>query len=227
MISQEKVLKQVIDAVSVLGMDQLLEKIDRIVEEATGADSTGIYVLDKQTDSVVLRASKLNFDVVNDLTMKTGEGITGWVAKHGKTVNIEKEAYSDSRFKRIPELPDDLYESFLSVPIKSGEVILGVINVKHREPRKYTGTEIELVETVSKLVGGAVEREMLLSETENLRQALETREALGKAKAILMKKEGLNENDAYHYIRKQAMNRRVTIQNISERIVDAGGSALG
>ena len=151
-----------------------LAKIDQLVEKTTNADSTGIYILDEKTNSVVLRASKLHFAIVGKLKMKLGEGITGWVAKYGKSVVIEKGAAKNSLFKRIPDLPDDLFESFLSVPIKSGNVVVGVINVKHKLPHKYPKDQAMLLEMIGKLVGRAVEHNVLLEKAKNLEEALQT-----------------------------------------------------
>ncbi len=220
-LNNEEILYQVIDAISSLGIEELLAKVDAIVEEITKADSTGIYILDEKTDSVVLRASKLHFDIVGKLKMKIGEGITGWVAKYGKTVVIEKDAPEDSRFARIHNLPDDLYESFLSVPIKNGAVIVGVINIKHQLPHHYSNESVKLLEMIGKLIGQALEHAELLEKTKTLEEAIATQKALSRAKGILMDKMNLSENDAYHLIRKQSTKERKTMKEIAESIITA------
>src|SRR3989338_2055075 len=213
------VLYQVIEAISSLGTKELLAKIDYIVTHITHADSTGIYILDEKTNSVVLKASKLHFDIVGKLKMKLGQGITGWVAQFGKTVVIEKDAPSDSRFVRIPQIPDDLFESFLSVPIKSNNVVVGVINVKHKLPHIYPKSQVKLLEMIGKLVGRAVEQAMLLEKTKNFEEALQTQKVVNKAKGILMEKMNLSENDAYHTLRKQAMKKGKSMKEIAEAVI--------
>lgn len=217
--STETVLYQVIEALSSLGVDELLTRIDRLVADITNADSTGIYILDEKTNSVILRASKLHFDIVGKLKMKLGEGITGWVAQYGKKVIIEKNAPKDARFARIAKLPDDLFESFLSVPINSGNVVVGVINVKHKLPHKYAKDKVMLIEMIGKLVGRAVEQAMLLEKTKSLEEALQTQKFINKAKGILMEKMNLSENDAYHILRKQAMKKGKSMREVAEAII--------
>ncbi len=216
-----QILYQVIDAISSLGIEELLTKVDSLVAQITQADSTGIYVLDEKTESVVLRASQLHFDIIGKLKMPIGQGITGWVAKYGKTAIIEKNAPHDPRFNRITNLPDDLYESFLSVPIKSNNVIVGVINVKHKLPHQYSKSEIKLLEMIGRLIGRTIEHADLLERTKTLEEAVATQKAISRAKGILMKILKLSENDAYHTIRKQATKERKTMKQIAESIITA------
>lgn len=214
-----EVLYPIISAVSSLEINELLKKIDSIVVGVTKADSTGIYTLDDRTESVTLRASKQHFDIIGKLRMKMGMGITGWVAKYGKTVVIESNAPGDRRFERTVDLPDDLYESFLSVPIMSGEVIMGVINVKHKLPHKYIKEEISMLQMIGKLVGRAIEHADLLEKTRNLEEAVETQKAVNRAKGMLINKMNISENEAYHLIRKQATKERRTMREIAESVI--------
>lgn len=220
-IDKGKLLYKIIDAISSLGFEEMLVKIDQIICKITSADSTGIYTWDDKTQSVLLRASKLHFDIIGKLKMKLGEGVTGWVAKFGKVVVIEKNAESDPRFKRVFDLPDDLYESFLSVPIKSGNIIVGVINIKHKKPHKYTKDQIKLLEMIGKLVGKAVENADFLEKTKDLKDAVETQKSVTRAKGILMLKMKMDENKAFQLIRKKSMNERKTMREIADTIINA------
>lgn len=219
--SYQNYLYQIIGAISSLGLEEMLIKIDKIVTNMTDADSTGIYTLDEKTDSVVLRASKLHFKIVNKLKMKRGEGITGWVVEHGEVVVVENEATKDPRFSRVVDLPDDLYESFLSVPIKSNLVVVGVINVKHKDSHRYPKEQIEALENIGELVGRAVEHAILLEKSKSLEEAIETQKLVNRAKGILMDKKNLSENDAYHQMRVLSMKKRKSMRSIAEAMVTA------
>lgn len=218
-IDNVKILYQVIDIISTLDIKGQLDQIDAVVGKLTQADSTGIYTLDKDTHSVVLRASKLHFNVIDHLKMKVGEGITGWVVESGATVAIEKDAQHDPRFSRVTSLPDDLFEAFLSVPIKSSSVVIGVINVKYKEAHTFEPKVVKLIEAIGQLVGQSIEHSMLLEESKNLKEALETQKLLNRAKGILMERHKLSENDSYHFIRKQAMRENKSIKHVAEAII--------
>jgi len=161
----------------------------------------------------------MHSDLIGTLKMKMGFGITGWVAEKGETVVIENNAFKDFRFGPVPNLPDDLFETFLSVPIKNGNIVVGVITIKHKKPTKYSKKLVALIEMIGKLVGKAIDYSIQLEKTKNLEQALETLKVINKAKAILIDKLKISENDAYHSIRKQAMKNNKSIKIIAEGII--------
>ncbi len=55
--------------------------------------------------------------------------------------------------------------------------------------------------------------------TKIIQEELETRKRVEKAKGILMKEQGLSEDQAYNMIRKSSMNRRVSMKEIAEAII--------
>lgn len=219
MQNKADILYRVIDAISTLSLGELLQRIDAIVAEVTHADSTGIYTLDQDSNSVVLRASIQQVAAVGNLRMMIGEGITGWVAAHGQPVILESSAALDPRFAARPNLPDDTYEAFLSVPILSDRVIVGVLNVKHKSPHKYPKPQVDLLQMIGKLVGRAVEHAELLARTNDLESALATQKSVSRAKLILIEQKGLSENDAYHLLRRKAMESRKTMLEVADAVI--------
>lgn len=59
------------------------------------------------------------------------------------------------------------------------------------------------------------EFEALKKENVALKDAVEARKIIEKAKGLLMKKEGLNENEAFVRIRKISMDRRKSMKEIA------------
>ena len=213
-------LYQVAQKVHNLEIGALLKEIVSIASKVTKADSCLVYVLDHDKRELVLRASKNPHpDLLQKITMKLGEGITGWVAKEKKPVAIVKGAHRDARFKFFRSLPEDRFEAFLSVPIVNRRGVLGVINVQHKSPHAHTAMEINLLSAIGKLVGGAVENALLIEEAITLRESLEMRKTVEKAKGILMKKKHINENEAYRLLQKESMNTRKSLKEVSEAIV--------
>ncbi len=85
--------------------------------------------------------------------MRLQEGLTGWVARERRLVAISREAYNDPRFKFFKDLPQDMFEAFLSVPIIAQNKVVGVINVQDREPRSHSGADMEMLSTLGEQVG--------------------------------------------------------------------------
>jgi len=218
--SQElKILQEIIETVSYnLDLKEVLGRIVKIVSAVTRADSCFLYLIDD--GNLVLRASLNPKPLeIGNIKLKLNEGITGWVATNKKTVAIAQKAYNDKRFKFVNSLPEDKFEGFLSVPIIYRDKVLGVINVQHSKPRAYSKKEITLFELVAKATGGAIENALLFSEKEALKEALETRKVIEKAKGILMKEFSVSEDDAYKLLHKKSMDRRMSMKEIANAII--------
>ncbi len=154
-----KILRKLITITnSELDLNLILQEIVNIVSEISKADSVFIYLLDNKKECLVLKASKIpHTSILNKINLKLGEGITGWVAKKNEPVLINCKAYNDSRFKNFDVIEEDKFEAFLSVPIISKGNVIGVINVQHKEPHKYSKSVVDLITTISKQVGGVIE----------------------------------------------------------------------
>jgi len=201
--------------------DPLHEVLNRVVEFATSivrCDACLIYVL--QGEKLVLRASKIpHAELVGNLDLQLGQGITGWVAEHREPVSIAKNAAGDARFKAFKDLPEDRFEAFLSVPLLSRGKLVGVINVQHRKPHEHTQREIQLLSTIGFLVGAEIEMARLEMEREELSDRLETRKVVDRAKGILQRDLKIDEESAYAALRKQSRQKRRSMRELAEAIV--------
>jgi signal transduction protein with GAF and PtsI domain len=201
--------------------DGFQEVLSRVVEFASAlvkCDSCLIYILEE--DELVLRASKNPHpDVVNRLKLRVGQGITGWVAEHREPVAIPEEAAHDPRFQFFHELPEDHYEAFLSVPLMCRGRVVGVINLQHRQHRVYRRREIRMISTVGFLVGAELELARLEEANSTLAEQLQTRKIVERAKGILQRDLGLNEEQAYLALQRQSRQKRKPMKEIAEAIV--------
>jgi len=214
-----KILREIIETISYnLDLKEVLSRIVAIVSGVTKADSCFLYLIDGS--NLTLRASLNPKPLeIGNIKLTMDEGITGWVARNKKTVAIAKGAYNDKRFKFVNSLPEDRFEGFLSVPIIYRDQVLGVINVQHSKPKEYSKNEVALFELVAKATGGAIENAMLFSEKEALKEALETRKIIEKAKGIMMKEFSISEDEAYKLLHKKSMDKRLGMKEIANAII--------
>src|SRR6058998_2495850 len=146
-----QVLQQISQTISCnLDLDQVLRQIIDLVVEVTRGDSCLVYLLDEAEQSLVLRASKNPHPrIIGKISLRVGEGITGWVAREATRVAIPRHASRDPRFKFFHNLPEDRYEAFLSVPIIAPtDRVIGVVNVQHRKAHRHTESEVTLLEII-------------------------------------------------------------------------------
>ncbi len=151
-----------------LDLDQILREIVDLVVEVTRGDSCLVYLLDQSEESLILRASKNPHPrIIGRISLKVGEGITGWVAREKKLVAISRAAGSDARFKFFHNLPEDRYEAFVSVPIIAPtDRVIGVINVQHRNRHRHSEQVKTLLSIIGHQVGGAIENARLYEEAQ-------------------------------------------------------------
>ena len=82
-----------------------------------GTEVCSIYLF-RDTDTLELCATEgLNRDAVHQTRMKLGEGLVGRVAKSNKIVNTA-DAPSAKGFRYMPETGEEIYSSFLGIPIQ-------------------------------------------------------------------------------------------------------------
>jgi len=210
-----------------LTLDQTLQELIAIAVEVTHCDACLVYLPDYVASEVVLCASQLPHDKeIGTVRMKIGEGVTGWVAEHKSVVALSDKAAADNRFKSFPTLVEDTYEAFLSVPLVSGGEVIGVLNAHHKEAHRHTPGEIALLSFVGEQMGGALalsrleaENARLQEEAHSMRQQLETRKLVERAKGILQTRYGLTEQAAYQRLRDESRRQRRPLRELAEAVL--------
>jgi uroporphyrinogen-III synthase len=196
----------------------VLDRIVAFISSVIPCDSCFIYVL--ESENLVMRASKNpHADLVDQVGIQIGQGVTGWVAKHKQPVALASGASNDPRFKTFKNIPEDHFEAMLCTPIMCAGGVVGVINLQHRLSYKHTTHEVRLLSTLGYLVGAEIERARLETENSQLSNRLETRKAVDRAKSILQRDLSISEDDAYQMMHKESRQRRKSMREIADAIL--------
>ena len=127
------------------------ERLDRIVRQIASlmvAEVSSVY-LRGQDGSLELYATEgLKQEAVHNTHMKRGEGLVGLIAEQAKTINLS-EAQSHPAFSYRPETGEEIYHSFLGVPVLRSGRVRGVLTVQNRTQRHYTAEEEEALQTTA------------------------------------------------------------------------------
>jgi len=146
----------------------LSELLNRIVDTVTNffkADCCLVYLYDEDVKELVLSASSdSKMKSLGSISLKLGEGLTGWAAKEKQPVILTKEAYRDKRFKSFTSLKEDKYEAFVSVPILSKNKIIGVINLQNKKEHVFPEAQIKLLFTIGRYLGSAIQNAITYDE---------------------------------------------------------------
>lgn len=130
------------------------ERLDRLVVLIAGnlvAEVCSVYVL-REDGSLELYATEgLNREAVHLTTMRAGEGLVGLIAREAEPVALS-DAQAHPAFSYRPETGEEIYRSFLGVPILRGGAVMGVLVIQNRASRLYSEEEIESLQTTAMIM---------------------------------------------------------------------------
>jgi len=86
-------------------------------------------------------------------------------------------------------------------------------------------TKADLVPAIEMAVSRFQEITSLESEVGSLRERLEVRKVLDRAKGLLQTEHGLTEPEAFRWIQKTSMDRRLTMRKVAEAVIEGTLSA--
>ncbi len=182
--AEERFLYEIISTVtSSLNLEEVLDGVVRLLSEASAVHACFVYLVDRDAERLELRAASEPYGhLVGRIVLERGEGIAWSALEHHEPVLIRENAMADPRFKYIPELEEEHFQSFVSVPVfdRAGAPI-AAISLHTQAPREFTDGEADFLVSVAALVAGAIENARLYDEMQNRVRELEQLTELGEA----------------------------------------------
>lgn len=127
------------------------ERLDRIVRQIASnmvAEVCSVYVLRSDGVLELYATEGLNKDAVHLAQLKMGQGLVGTIAASAQSLNLS-DAQAHPAFRYLPETGEEIYHSFLGVPILRAGRSLGVLVVQNKAQRNYREDELEALETTA------------------------------------------------------------------------------
>lgn len=175
LLGENRLLRRIIDVTSSnLKLRDVVQQVAVLVAESTGSDVCFLHLLDEDGQRLVLMGATPPFgELAGTVELALGEGVAGWVALHAEPA-VVPDKWQDARYRYIPALRGEDYESMASVPMRiRGERVVGVLNVHSRHPRRYASHDVALLAHVANLVARAVENARLYERLAQREQTLE------------------------------------------------------
>jgi len=147
---------------------QRLDRIVQLIADSMVAEVCSIY-LKRDEETLELCATEgLKADAVHQTRLRVGQGLVGRIAKTATPISAA-DAPSQKGFRYMPETGEEIYSSFLGVPIQRLGDILGVLVVQNRAARMYTDDEIYGLEVVAMVLAEMTELGAFLGENAAMR----------------------------------------------------------
>ncbi len=163
-----KLLRRLRDSLALPGKGQdRLDRITHLIADSMGTEVCSIYLF-RDEDTLELCATEgLKKASVHQTRLKLGEGLVGRVARSATPINTA-DAPSEKGFRFMPETGEEIYSSFLGVPIQRVGEKLGVLVVQSKVARQYSEDEVYALEVVAMVVAEMTELGAFLGEGEAL-----------------------------------------------------------
>jgi diguanylate cyclase (GGDEF)-like protein len=121
-------------------------------------DTWSLLMIDEENDELYFAIAVGDAaESLKNVRLKVGEGIAGWVAKHGQQV-ISTDVENDQRFaRRIDEATQWETRSVICVPLKSRLRVLGVIQLVNVDMSQFNEPELFFLQALCDYAAIAIE----------------------------------------------------------------------
>ncbi len=170
-----------------LGSDETFEAVFDILERSVPYDYATLFLYDQESDQleVIHQIGDERVDLAGEISFDRGLGMSSWISHQSNPVIIP------SLMKSRPG-KDQRFSSFVSMPLKVGDKLIGVLNLAHNEPDTYQRSEMADYESVQLQISNVMDKIMLRRSLAQKNSALEqAMKDLETAQGKLIEKERL------------------------------------
>jgi phosphotransferase system enzyme I (PtsP) len=139
-----------------------LDKIVVLIAANMVAEVCSVYVLRVDGTLELYATEGLKPEAVHQTVLAQDEGLVGLVASEANPINLS-EAQTHPAFAFRPETGEEIYHSFLGVPILRAGNTLGVLVVQNRARRTYSEEEEEALQTTAMVLAEMIASGELLA----------------------------------------------------------------
>jgi phosphotransferase system enzyme I (PtsP) len=132
-----------------------LNKIVVLIAANMVAEVCSLYVLRVDGTLELYASEGLNPESVHVTVLRQDEGLVGLVSSEAKSLNLS-DAQHHPAFAFRPETGEEIYHSFLGVPILRAGNTLGVLVVQNRAHRTYSEEEEEALQTTAMVLAETI-----------------------------------------------------------------------
>ena len=125
-----------------------LDKIVVLIAANMVAEVCSVYVLRVDSTLELYATEGLNRNAVHHTVMRSDEGLVGLVASQASAINLSN-AQAHPAYSYRPETGEEIYHSYLGVPVLRAGNTLGVLVVQNRARRTYSEEEVEALQTTA------------------------------------------------------------------------------
>lgn len=160
-----RLLRRLIEVMQLpIAVQERLDRITHIVAQELVAEVCSIYFLRADGYLELFATEGLIPEAVHTTRMRLDEGLIGLIASTGQTIKTA-EAMQHPNFSYRPETGEEMFSSFLGVPIYRDGVVRGVITAQNRTKRIYLEDEVDALRVVATVLAEVLASGRLLDQS--------------------------------------------------------------
>jgi len=200
-------------------LKEILQLIVAMTAEMMNSKICSIMLLDEKKQELFIEATQsLSEEYIKKPPLKVGESISGKAVKEKRPITV-LDVTREPGYKYPQIAKKEGICSLLAVPMMIKDKVIGVINSYTATEHKFSEDEIKILQSVANQAAVAIENTKLMEEILAAREALEIRKLVERAKGILMKELGIDEDKAHKIIHRQSMDTGTPMKKIAEAII--------
>jgi GAF domain-containing protein len=206
----------------------LLVGLQRVVEATrtvVGVDGIGLTLAHEDGRPRWVAVSDAAMELLEQVQHDFGEGPCLLAYAEDRVVAVQ-DLGSELVWDRIAVVVGQLQVcGVLSVPVRLADQPVGTLDVYASQPRAWTAAEVEalgaLAVVTAELVSTGVELAVRDAEVAQLRRALANRVWIEQAKGVLAATRGVNPDEAFQQLRRQARSSSRKLADLAQEVVQA------
>lgn len=211
----------------VLGaIDELNDYLERVVhavrEHVTGCDEVGITMLvnNRPHTAAYTTVGTLEIDAVQ-YAVDEGPCLDAARRMVEHRVNLPEAHERWPRF--AAEVRQDSVQSLMALPLVSGQRSVGALNLYGNEPYAFDDFEASLARVAASRAADSIvavtELDGIQRLAGQLEQAMASRAVIEQAKGVIMALRGIDEHEAFNFLRQLSQDRNIKVRVLAEQVV--------
>jgi len=167
--------------ISILDLDDLLNQVVALIHSRSGYDHVHILLVDVKGTALEFRAGTgpgAEEMLRQRIRLPIGDkGFASWVAANGESI-LCNDVTTDARYRHYGPLTHTRAE--ISVPLRIGEWVLGVLDVQSERPEAFDESDLFVLQSLADLVAVSIQNAFFFREQERRIEELTTLNQIGE-----------------------------------------------
>ena len=147
-----------------LGVSDTMALISAKLSNLVPFSCAALFLFDEETETLRCRfATGTDAEIVQQIAVRTGEGLTGWVARNRRAL-VNARPSADLEAAGLAELHTNL-QSALVCPLLFNERFIGTLSVYHVDAAFYRDDHRRLLDRVSEQAAAVINNSILFEQT--------------------------------------------------------------